>query len=205
MDTPTDRELWEAATAGDAAAFGLLFDRHARTIYNYAFRRLADWAEAEDVVSLVFLEAWRRRGEVTIYEDRVLPWLLGVATNVVRNLRRTQRRHRTALERLPLDRSRDPSELAAERLDDVFLMRRILNDLRRLPPPLLDVIHLCVFSGLSYAEAAVALDIPVGTVRSRLARARSRLRESMTELSSVNGHEMGGRFVARSGPEEPSA
>ena len=56
-----DRELWRRAVAGDAEAFGQLFDLHAKAVYNFCFRRLADWAMAEDMTSAVFLEAWRRR------------------------------------------------------------------------------------------------------------------------------------------------
>ena len=57
---PADSVLWSRARAGDTEAFGVLFERHARTIYNYCFRRVGSWAVAEDLVSIVFLEAWRR-------------------------------------------------------------------------------------------------------------------------------------------------
>lgn len=62
--------MWERSRAGDADAFGLLFERHARAIYNYCFRRLGDWAAAEDMLSLVFLEAWRRRDKY-LSDDKV--------------------------------------------------------------------------------------------------------------------------------------
>ena len=60
---PSDALLWERSRGGDATAFGLLFERHAKTIYNYCFRRVGNWAVAEDLLSVVFLEAWRRRGK----------------------------------------------------------------------------------------------------------------------------------------------
>jgi RNA polymerase sigma-70 factor (ECF subfamily) len=88
----TDIELWERAVAGDAEAYGLLFERHARAIYNYLFRRCADWSVAEDLTSVVFLDAYRRRTSVRIHDGKVLPWLYGVATNVLRNQRRSRRR-----------------------------------------------------------------------------------------------------------------
>jgi DNA-directed RNA polymerase specialized sigma24 family protein len=71
----SDRELWARAVAGDADAFGSLFERHARAVYNFAFRRTASWALAEDLTSEVFLLAWRRRGAVvfTTDDERVLP------------------------------------------------------------------------------------------------------------------------------------
>ena len=81
----------QAATRG---AFSELYERHARTIYNYLFRRLADWSEAEDLTAVVFLEAFRRRSEVVVVEGKLLPWLYGIATNVLRNRRRTLWRHR---------------------------------------------------------------------------------------------------------------
>lgn len=56
----SDRELWARAVDGDREAFGQIFDRHGKTVYNYLFRRTADWSEAEDLTSTVFLHAWRR-------------------------------------------------------------------------------------------------------------------------------------------------
>src|SRR2546423_8186070 len=81
-----DCDLWERAVGGDADAFGLLFERHGRAVYNFAFRRMANWAAAEDAASEVFLVAWRRRAEVVFSGESgsVLPWLLGVATNYLR-------------------------------------------------------------------------------------------------------------------------
>src|SRR5947209_3807638 len=76
----TDRDLWAAAVGGDADAFGVLFERHSRAVYNFAFRWTANWSAAEDTASEVFLTAWRRRSEVvfTTETGSVLPWLLGV-------------------------------------------------------------------------------------------------------------------------------
>lgn len=185
MGQPTDAELWRLAAGGRPEAFGVLFERHARTVYNYCFRRTADWAAAEDLTSVVFLEAWRRREEVRLAGESALPWLLGVATNVARNRWRTQRRHRAALERLPKERPHDPVDDVAGRLDDERRMRGALRLLARVPRRERDVLALCAWQSLSYEEAAVALGISVGTVRSRLSRARARLRE----LADANGHE----------------
>jgi DNA-directed RNA polymerase specialized sigma24 family protein len=63
---PSDRELWQLVGDGDSAAFGQFFDRHATAVYNHLFRRTANWSEAEDLTSAVFLLAWRRRGKVVI-------------------------------------------------------------------------------------------------------------------------------------------
>ena len=60
-----DSSLWSRAQTGDEQAFGILFERHAQTIYNYCFRRVGEWSAAEDLVSIVFLEAWRRRAKAS--------------------------------------------------------------------------------------------------------------------------------------------
>jgi RNA polymerase sigma-70 factor (ECF subfamily) len=188
---PCDAELWRQAGLGEAAAFGVLFERYARAIYNYCFRRMGEWALAEDLTSVVFLEAWRRRATVVLAGDSALPWLYGVATNVVRSQRRAKRRYRAALARIPRDR---PAEFAGdveERLDDERAMRAVLEAVLKLPRAQRDVIALCVWSELSYQDAAVALGVPVGTVRSRLARARA----ALAELEDASGHELGDRCV----------
>jgi RNA polymerase sigma factor (sigma-70 family) len=172
----TDRQLLEDA---DPASFGTLFERHGRAVYNYCFRRTADWAAAEDLASVVFLEAWRRRKDVRLEGDSLLPWLYGVATNVVRNRNRALRRYRRALERFSHEVEADFADDVAERVDDERQMRGVLEAIRVLPKREQDVLALCVWSELSYEEAAVALNVPVGTVRSRLFRARARLQNRL--------------------------
>ena len=180
-----DSVLWSRARSGDTEAFGMLFERHGRTIYNYCFRRVGSWAVAEDLVSIVFLEAWRRVDR-QLPSGKELPWLFGIATNVVRNRRRSERRYAAALRRVaqpaPEPGFADDSD---ERIDDEELMGRALALLARLPRREQEVFALCAWSGFSYEDAAVALRIPVGTVRSRLSRARARLQE----LDPGIGHE----------------
>jgi RNA polymerase sigma factor (sigma-70 family) len=177
-----DRELWQQARNGHAPAFGALFERHAGRIYNYCFRRTGDWALAEDLTSTTFLVAWRSHGRAPLQAESALPLLYGIATNVLRNQRRSLRRRREAFARLPLERAEEPdfAEEGPTRLDDQVTMRRLLQLFARVPHREQDVIALCDWSGLSYEDAAVALDIPIGTVRSRLARGRRRLRELAT-------------------------
>jgi RNA polymerase sigma factor (sigma-70 family) len=192
MEFP-DSVLWSRSRAGDADAFGLLFERHAMAIYNFCFRRVGEWAVAEDLLSIVFLEAWRRRDKEPP-SDKVLPWLYGIATNVIRNRRRSERRFSAALRRVPKPDS-EPSfdELADARIDDVRQMERVRALVERLPRHEQDVFALCAWSELSYEDAALALDVPIGTVRSRLSRARTRLRE----LDPAFGHGEGGSASAQ--------
>jgi RNA polymerase sigma factor (sigma-70 family) len=184
---PSDDELWARSRGGDRDAFGALFDRHARLIYNYCFRRIGNWATAEDMLSIVFLEAWRRRDK-ELAAAKALPWLYGIATNVVRNQQRSERRYTAALRRMPkIEPEPDFAEAAITRSDDERLAQATLALLGKLPRREQEVFVLCTVEELSYQDAALALGLPIGTVRSRLSRARSHLRE----LVPSSGHEQG--------------
>ncbi len=160
-----------------------LFERHAQAIYGYCFRRTADAALAEDLTSIVFLEAWRRR-DVELTEASALPWLYGVATNVLRNQRRSLRRHRVALGRLGAEQPEpDFAEAVADRLAAETEMRSILELVERLPRLEREVLALCAWQGLTPHQAALALGVPEATARTRLFRARSRLRASSENLA----------------------
>jgi RNA polymerase sigma-70 factor (ECF subfamily) len=180
-----DLAVWRSAASGDPDAFAVLFHRHARAVYNHCFRQSGSWSEAEDLTSVVFLEAWRRRATVRLERGSVRAWLLGVATNVCRNRTRSLRRHRAALSRVPDPATQpDPAADVAARVDDERTIRTVLDEVRRLPRREREVLVLCAWDGLSYAEAAIALGVPIGTVRSRLSRARSRLVRSGHQQTS---------------------
>jgi RNA polymerase sigma factor (sigma-70 family) len=161
-------------SAADTARFARLFDSHAPELLRYCFRRTADTALAEDLVSIVFLEAWRRRGDLREDADP-RPWLYGIATNVVRGQWRTRRRHAAALARIGASATVGRSSAEAFACEEE--MRALLALIARLPRREQDVLALCVWSELSYEHAAEVLGVPVGTVRSRLSRARARLRQ----------------------------
>jgi RNA polymerase sigma-70 factor (ECF subfamily) len=198
MPSRTDAELWSRALAGDHDAFGDLFDRHSRSIYNFCFRRTADWAAAEDLVATVFLEAWRKRGSVKIAADgSLLPWLYGVAMNLLRNRSRAQHRLFVAMQRLKGEtREVDPSGDAAAHAESARQMRAVLDSVERLPRRERDVLYLCVFAEVGYADAALLLGVPVGTIRSRLSRARARLRELQGHTRHAEETNPGERGVA---------
>lgn len=171
-----DGILWVRAQSGDTEAFGVLFERHAHAIYCYSFRRTADADRAADLTSITFLEAWRRR-DVVLADDKVLPWLFGIATNVLRNERRSRRRYSAALDRLPAPPNEE--DVAEEATGRVEIERRIpeaLHLLNRLPRGERDVFLLAAWQGLSAEDAAHALGISPGAVRTRLSRAQKRLR-----------------------------
>ncbi|MFD7641058.1 RNA polymerase sigma factor [Kitasatospora sp. NPDC059795] len=168
--------------AGDPNVFGELFDRYARSVYNHAFRLTADWSVAEDVMSATFMEAWRLRGKVTAEGGSLRPWLLGVATNLARNHCRSNRRYRAAAAALaqagPAEvEVPDHADEVAGQVDDRRRIAVTIAAIGTLRRPEREVLILCLWEGLEYAEAAEALGIPVGTVRSRLSRARTKLRK----------------------------
>ncbi|WP_082346001.1 RNA polymerase sigma factor [Kitasatospora sp. MY 5-36] len=169
---------------GDPDVLGELYDEHAQVLYRYALRVTGDWAEAEDVVSTTFLEAWRGRERLHPDGDGLRPWLLGIATNVMRRNARARRRRDLALARIP-ERGAVPdfSDDLVAHLADVEELRAARRALARLRRRDREVFTLVVWAGLDYASAAEALGTPVGTVRSRLSRARARLRE-LTEAEA---------------------
>lgn len=163
---------------GDRGALGELYDEHSRVLYRYALRVTGDWAEAEDVVSTTFLEAWRSREKLNPEGDSLRPWLLGIATNIMRRSARSRRLRDIALARVP-ERGSVPDFVddLVTHLADSEQLRAAHTALARLRRHDREVFTLVVWEGLEYAAAAEALGVPVGTVRSRLSRARTRLRE----------------------------
>jgi RNA polymerase sigma factor (sigma-70 family) len=168
-DTPADEVEWRKAVAGDGDAFGRLFDRHRRRVQLHCLRLAPTYADAEDVVAIAFLEAWRHRDRVRFVDGSMLPWLLVTATNSSRNVTRAARRYRDALTRLP------PPEPVPDHAAEIggtdveqALSKLSLNDQR--------IVSLCVLEGYSEREAAQVLGVPPGTVKSRLSRAKARLR-----------------------------
>lgn len=174
-----DSELWERARSGDAKAFGDLYERHARAVESYCLWRTGNTQVAEDATATVFLEAWRKRERLTLSTDSAAPLLLGIANNVVRRQWRSLRRHRDAIERIKgasaTDLGGDPEAEVTSRLEALRRVREVGNAIRELPRREREVLALIAWGELTYEEAAEALDVPIGTVRSRLARARRRL------------------------------
>ncbi|MET9126243.1 RNA polymerase sigma factor [Streptomyces sp. NPDC004528] len=200
----SDRDLWTRAVDGDRQAFGQIFDRHGKAVYNYLFRRTADWSEAEDLTSTVFLHAWRRRSETVLDRDSALPWLLGIADRLVSNTRRRLRRAEALLHRLTShsEPEGDHADRVAVLVDDERRMSEIHRALARLPRHEREVVELCVWSGLDQQAAAVVLKVAVGTVKSRLHRARRRLGADLVAGATVpapfsSGHPVNAKEVAR--------
>lgn len=160
-----------------AETFAVLFDRHARTLHRYLARRFgADIGH--DLVSETFLAALNQRHRYDPARATARAWLYGIATNLLRNHLRSEVRGLRATARA-VNRSTDPpghDATVAERVDAQASVRLLAAGLAALSAPDRDVLLLTSWGGLDSTEVAEALDIPVGTVRSRLHRIRRKLR-----------------------------
>jgi RNA polymerase sigma-70 factor (ECF subfamily) len=168
--------------AGDRDAFAEMFDQYARALYNHGFRLTADWSLADDVVSTTFMEAWRLRQRLDPDGGSIRPWLLGIATNIARNLRRGDRRYRAVAKACTQQDQTEPdhADVTDGRIDDRRRLAAAMAVLATLPRADREVFTLCVWEELDYAATAEALNIPIGTVRSRLSRARNKIRKELT-------------------------
>lgn len=150
------------------AAFSALYREHLPAIVRYLRRRLGESA-ADDAAAEVFVRAFRQ--DVEDHDGSALPWLYGIAANVILEQRRAERRRLRAIERLSGEQRRD-ADGGAGRAE---LDPRLARGLRRLSATDRETLLLVAWGELSYEETAHALGIPVGTVASRIARARRQL------------------------------
>ena len=158
------------------AAFAELYDRHAVAIHRYASRRLAE--AADDIMSETFLVAFERRAAFDESATDARPWLYGIATTLLKKHRRQEAR---AWRGLMAGGAADRVVVAEgpdDRLDAELGIRRLASAIRRMPARDRDALLLYAWGDLDYEGVALALDVPVGTVRSRLNRARRQLRQA---------------------------
>jgi RNA polymerase sigma factor (sigma-70 family) len=179
-DVLTDSELMERSVACPAS-FAELFDRHHGELYRY-LRRRAGPSLAADIAAETFLIAFARRDRYRPEGQSVRPWLYGIAHNLLRSHSRSERRQWLAYARHGEVPAMDPSAADAfasadSRADATAAATRIGQVLAGLPPADRDVLLLFAWADMSYADIASTLQIPVGTVRSRLNRARRQLRD----------------------------
>lgn len=168
----TDEEAWSAALSGDGESFGVIFDRHQARVHRHLLGLAATPSDVDDLVAVTFLETWRKRESVRFVDGSMLPWLLRTATYTAKNARRSARRYRAALSRLP--KTEDHPD-HADNIGDGDAM----TALRELSAADQQVITLCVIEGVSHADAAEVLGVRIGTVKSRLSRAKARMREAL--------------------------
>lgn len=188
---PSESETWVRAVSGDPEAFGAIFDLHRDRVFGHSLRLVRSVPDAEDVTALVFLEAWRRRGAVRVVDGSIIGWLLVTANYVVRNQSRTLHRHQIAMAKFPPAAPEpDHADGVLGRLDDHARSSQVRSAFGRLSQRDQDILTLCVLEELSLANAAVALRIPIGTVKSRLSRAKHRLANHLAfESAAINAPE----------------
>jgi RNA polymerase sigma factor (sigma-70 family) len=177
VEEPSDAALI-AASLDDPVWFGAIFDRHATALHRYLVRRLGP-DDADGMVGDIFRLAFENRRTYDLTRSMARPWLYGIATNLLAKHRRREARRLRAVARLAAQRL-PPVDLAdriSEAHDASDQWQRVAEAVTRLPAPERDALMLHVWEALSYEDVAAALGVPVGTVRSRLHRARRRLRE----------------------------
>jgi len=183
---PADAELIERSRR-DPEQFAALFDRHALAISRYAARRLGA-AAAEDIVAATFLAAFRQRGSYDLARPDARPWLYGIAANLIRRHARDEVRMLRALERSGIDPVAESfADLADVRISALASSRAIAAALAGLNQGQRDVLLMLAWAELSYDQVAQALGIPEGTVRSRMNRARAKLRAALADLDPQHG------------------
>jgi RNA polymerase sigma-70 factor (ECF subfamily) len=159
--------------------FAQLYDRHAGPLHRYVTRRLGDGV-ADDVVAETFLAAFRRRHRYDLDRGDARPWLYGIAANVIGKHRRSEVRMWRAFARTGIDPAVEGhAERADDRVAAAAAGQELAAALAGLAARDRDVLLLIAWADFSYDEVATALDIPVGTVRSRLNRARKKTREAL--------------------------
>lgn len=164
-----DAGLWVRVRRGDELALAVLFDRYEGRLFRHASRLLTHREDAKDAVTVAFFELWRKRASVRLVEGSPLPWLVNTVAYCARNLERSGRRYRALLDPAPV------AEPVSHDQDD----SGVLAALRRLPAREQFVMVPAVLEGLSEREVAQALGIPTGTVKSRLSRAKAKLRDEL--------------------------
>lgn len=174
----SDAELL-AASVADPAAFGLVVERYERAIFGYLRARVGDEA-AVDLAARTFADAFAVRARYRPERATALPWLFGIAANHIRRHRRTEGRRRRFEGSLPPPAvSGDHAEGAAARADADAAWTVVGPALASLPVAVQETLLLHLWQGLTYEKVASALGVPIGTVRSRINRAKRSLRDAL--------------------------
>lgn len=182
IDLPSDATLI-AESLARPERFGEVFDRHYPSIHQFALLRLGA-AEADDVAAETFARAFKSRKKFAADSETALPWLYGIATNLMRMHKRKELRRLRAYARSGVDPAEDFSGSATERASAVASRGALLAALTELAHSDREIVMLTAWTDLNSAQIGEALGMPDATVRTRLARARTKLAQT-PELSST--------------------
>jgi len=167
------------ASLVDSDRFAVIYDRYAAMLYRYAYQRVGPEI-ADDVVAEAFLAAFRGRASYDLERQDARPWLFGILTREVATHHRREQARFRAMARSTHDTVQDgPADQVAARVVAGAARGPLAAALARLAPGDRDVLLLVAWGQLSYDEVADALDIPQGTVGSRLNRARRKVRKAL--------------------------
>jgi RNA polymerase sigma factor (sigma-70 family) len=175
MSSPSDAEVI-GRSLGEPEAFGLIYDRHAATLLRFLGRR-AGARVAEGLVGELFRIAFERRKLFDSSRASALPWLYGIGSNLLLKHRRGEARRLRASARIVASLEVSDRRASAAALDARLLFPRVADAIEALPDDERETLLLFAWEELPYQSVAEALELPIGTVRSRLNRARARLRE----------------------------
>lgn len=186
-DTSTDIELLARIAGGDPSAIGELYDRHISTLFPIALRIVRERAEAEDVIHDSFVAVNERASQYVPERGSVIAWLVTLVRNL--SIDRTRRRDRRGvlarevIAHEPPPPVPDPESLTA----DAAEREKIKRALAKLPEAQRQTLEVAFFEGLSYPEIAAREGVPLGTIKSRAARALAALREALIEEGLLSG------------------
>jgi RNA polymerase sigma factor (sigma-70 family) len=173
--SPTDDALIERARAGEAGAYDELYRRHRDRVARTAYLLIWDVDMAQDVVQDAFLIGWRDLHRLR-RPEQFRAWVTGIALNLCRRRRRAAARDRSRSNEM------EPGGSQVDAADAVALRVVVRRAVDALPRPMREAVVLRFYCGFAESEIAVALGVPVGTVKSRLGRARARLAEALREV-----------------------
>ncbi len=172
-----DEDLISLTDGGDTQAFAALYDRHGRVAYSLAYRMMGERQAAEDLVQEAFLRAWRAAGSYRVERASVRTWILSIVHNRgIDQLRSSASRRRTQDRVEAQTSTSQPSEAFSETWSN-SQREQVREALRGLPPEQLKVLELAYFSGYTHKEIAEFLDLPLGTVKSRMRLGLKKLQE----------------------------
>jgi RNA polymerase sigma factor (sigma-70 family) len=182
LDLLSDGDLIARST-DDPELFGEVVRRHAVKVGRYVARRAVGAVNADDVLAETFITAFQQRHRFDVERAEAGPWLFGIATNTLRHAMRDEGRRWRSIARseaaLTVDLGGAFEDLVADRVDAARVQPALAEALARMRHEERSALVLLAWGDLTYAEIAEALDVPVGTVRSRIHRARKRLRAAL--------------------------
>lgn len=185
-NSPTDEQLIRRFQEGDVVAFDMIVDRYKDQLYNFSYRYLGNTQEAEDVVQETFLRLYRKKHA---YREiaKFSTWIYTIASNLAKTeLRKRKRRKLVSISDMGFDEKeyeiQDEHADTARVADTALKEKYIQKAIEELPPRFRQVIILRDIQELSYEEVGSIIKAPLGTVKSRLNRARLKLQEKLESI-----------------------